>query len=64
MFLSFSECWFREAADTWGGTIGYRLMASIGLMIIVFSLFICAFIPSHIQPFVYGIFGGKKLFCN
>ncbi|KAJ0179473.1 hypothetical protein K1T71_005185 [Dendrolimus kikuchii] len=53
-----TQCWCREAADSWGGTIGYRVLAAVGLVIVVVSLLICAFIPLHIQPFVYGILGG------
>ncbi|CAG9563259.1 unnamed protein product [Danaus chrysippus] len=53
-----TQCWFREAADSWGGPMGYRVMAAIGLFIIVISLIICAFIPLYFQPVVYGIFGG------
>ncbi|XP_068627845.1 uncharacterized protein [Battus philenor] len=55
---SLTQCWFREAADSWGGTVGYRVMAAIGLIVVVASLFICAFVPLYLQPVIYGIFGG------
>ncbi|XP_047545967.1 uncharacterized protein LOC125077898 [Vanessa atalanta] len=58
LIYGLTQCWFREAADSWGGSIGYRVMASIGLGLVMLGLIICAFIPYHIQPFVYGIFGG------
>ncbi|XP_032511997.2 uncharacterized protein LOC116766295 isoform X1 [Danaus plexippus] len=53
-----TQCWFREAADSWGGPVGYRVMTATGLFIIILSLIICAFIPLYFQPVVYGILGG------
>ncbi|XP_011568360.3 uncharacterized protein LOC105398009 [Plutella xylostella] len=53
-----SQCWCRDAADSWGGPTGYRVMAAAGLMLIVASLVMCAFLPFHLQPFIYGILGG------
>ncbi|XP_059061949.1 uncharacterized protein LOC131854804 [Achroia grisella] len=55
---SLTQCWCRDAADSWGGTVGYRIMASIGLMLVVLSLLICAFIPYNLHPYIYGICGG------
>lgn len=53
-----SQCWCRDAADSWGGTIGYRVMAAIGLWTIVIGLLVCAFVSYQIQPIIYGILGG------
>ncbi|KAF9405131.1 hypothetical protein HW555_013999, partial [Spodoptera exigua] len=58
LIYNFTQCWFREAADSWGGAVGYRVMATLGLAMVVASLLICAFIPFHLQPLVYGILGG------
>lgn len=52
------ECWCRDAADSWGGYVGYRVMAASGLAAVVISLIVCAFVPYHWQPFIYGILGG------
>ncbi|XP_034825132.1 uncharacterized protein [Maniola hyperantus] len=54
----FTQCWFREAADSWGTTNGYRVMASVGLLFVVTGLFVCAFIPLHLQLLAYGVLGG------
>ncbi|CAK1578574.1 unnamed protein product [Parnassius mnemosyne] len=54
----FTQCWFREAADSWGGSVGYRVMAAIGLTVVVVSLVICAFIPLYLHPIIYGVLGG------
>lgn len=40
--------------------MGYRVMASIGLVLVVISLLICAFTSYFWQPFVYGVLGGKQ----
>ncbi|XP_045492193.1 uncharacterized protein LOC123691708 [Colias croceus] len=56
--FSLTQCWFREAADSWGGSVGYRVMGTIGLFFVVVSLIICAFVPYHVQPYIYGIVGG------
>ncbi|PZC82518.1 hypothetical protein B5X24_HaOG210267 [Helicoverpa armigera] len=53
-----TQCWCREAADSWGGPVGYRVMAVLGLVMVVISLLVCAFIPFRAQPLVYGILGG------
>ncbi|XP_045521452.1 uncharacterized protein LOC123712415 [Pieris brassicae] len=53
-----TQCWFREAADSWGGSVGYRVMATIGLLLVVSALLICAYIPYELQSIVYGIFCG------
>ncbi|KAF9822826.1 hypothetical protein SFRURICE_000895 [Spodoptera frugiperda] len=58
LIYNLTQCWFREAADSWGGAVGYRVMATLGLAMVVASLLICAFIPFHLQPLVYGILGG------
>lgn len=58
LVYNLTQCWCREAADSWGGAIGYRVMSVIGLTMVVASLLACAFIPYHLQPFVYGILGG------
>ncbi|XP_072942154.1 uncharacterized protein [Epargyreus clarus] len=56
--FSLTQCWFREAADSWGGSVGYRVMAGLGLSMVVASLLVCAFIPYKLQPFIYGVLGG------
>ncbi|XP_013134817.1 PREDICTED: uncharacterized protein LOC106100497 [Papilio polytes] len=53
-----TQCWFREAADSWGGSTGYRAMAAVGITVTVASLLACAFVPLYLQPFIYGVFGG------
>ncbi|KPJ01859.1 Monocarboxylate transporter 9 [Papilio xuthus] len=53
-----TQCWFREAADSWGGSTGYRAMAAVGIVVTVASLLTCAFVPLYLQPFIYGVFGG------
>ncbi|XP_026765199.2 uncharacterized protein LOC113523424 [Galleria mellonella] len=55
---SLTQCWCRDAADSWGGTIGYRVLAIMGLMFVVLSLLLCAFLPYNFHPYVFGIFGG------
>ncbi|KAM3967944.1 uncharacterized protein ACR2FA_003943 [Aphomia sociella] len=55
---SLTQCWCRDAADSWGGSVGYRVMASMGLMCVVLSLFLCAFLSYFYHPYVYGILGG------
>ncbi|CAB3228575.1 unnamed protein product, partial [Arctia plantaginis] len=58
LLYNFTQCWFREAADSWGGVVGYRVMAFLGLLMVVSSLLLCAIIPIKLQPYVYGILGG------
>lgn len=58
LVYNLSQCWFREAADSWGGPAGYRVMASVGLLMVVASLMLCAVIPINIQPYAYGVLGG------
>lgn len=53
-----TQCWFREAADSWGGPIGYRAMATAGLLLNVAGLVACGFVPMYVVPFVYGVGGG------
>ncbi|XP_053600079.1 uncharacterized protein LOC128669343 [Plodia interpunctella] len=55
---SLTQCWCRDAADSWGGPVGYRVMASLGLLLVVTSLLLCAFLPYHLQPYIYGVLGG------
>ncbi|XP_047989083.1 uncharacterized protein LOC125228531 isoform X1 [Leguminivora glycinivorella] len=54
----FTQCWCREAADSWGGPRGYRAMAAAGLLLNVAGLVACGFVPMYVVPFVYGIAGG------
>ncbi|CAH0397570.1 unnamed protein product [Chilo suppressalis] len=49
-----SQCWCKDAADSWGGPMGYRVMAALGLMSVVSGLLICVFVPRFIHPIVYG----------
>lgn len=35
-------------------------MAAFGLLLQVSSLMICGFVPLEVQPFVYGIIGGRN----
>ncbi|XP_041973134.1 uncharacterized protein LOC121728877 [Aricia agestis] len=56
-----TQCWFREAADSWGGSLGYRVMAVSGLVMVVSSLLICIILPFNVQPIVYGVLGGLGL---
>ncbi|CAK1551951.1 unnamed protein product [Leptosia nina] len=53
-----TQCWFREAADSWGGSVGYRVLASIGLLFVIGGLILCAFIPYYLQAVVYGVLCG------
>ncbi|XP_028163776.1 uncharacterized protein LOC114355244 isoform X1 [Ostrinia furnacalis] len=53
-----TQCWCRDAADTWGGPVGYRVIATVGLMLVVASLILCVFVPYYFQPCVYGVLGG------
>ncbi|XP_023938207.2 uncharacterized protein LOC112045999 [Bicyclus anynana] len=53
-----TQCWFREAADSWGGANGYRFMASVGLVFVVIGLMVCAFVPVQYQLLLYGVLGG------
>ncbi|CAH2237244.1 jg11213 [Pararge aegeria aegeria] len=56
--FGFTQCWFREAADSWGGSNGYRVMATIGLGFVVTGLLICAFVSVQYQLLAYGVLGG------
>ncbi|XP_049888134.1 uncharacterized protein LOC126382362 [Pectinophora gossypiella] len=53
-----TQCWCRDAADSWGGMAGYRVMAALGLLLVVASLLSCAFIPCLWHPLAYGVLGG------
>ncbi|KAL4714447.1 hypothetical protein ACJJTC_017742 [Scirpophaga incertulas] len=53
-----TQCWCRDAADSWGGPVGHRVMATLGLLLVTSGLFICAFVPHRIQPVVYGVMAG------
>lgn len=53
-----TQCWCRDATDSWGGNIGYRVMAALGLFLIFIGVLTCAFTPINFHALFYGVLGG------